>query len=96
MIPHFFLVLLGVPAIVDSGLVEVSLNPGFLQERGSYGPEIVGSTWKTILENSGIEVDVYLVEGSVVIGARSEGDLTSILQFLRSQDTWIENYRVNR
>jgi len=81
---------------VHSGLVEVSLDPTFIREQGMYGSERIASTWKTILQNSGANADVYVVKnGEIAIGSSDRSVIQQVTSFLKTNKAWIKNYALN-
>jgi len=81
---------------VRSGLVEVSLDPTFVSEQAMDGSERIASTWKTILQNSGANADVYVVKnGEIAIGSSDRSVIHQVTSFLKTQKAWIKHYALN-
>jgi hypothetical protein len=88
---HTFFLLFG-SILGNKQILEVSLNDALVGEQGLVGTERVAGTWKTILLNSGIDVDIFVVrDGEIVVASPVANKLKKVKEFLKSQDSWVKN-----
>lgn len=86
---YVFLPFLFVPN--RSGIIEVALSPEFLDRS-----ERIAGTWKTVLENSGIRADVYVVKnGAIAIGSSDRSAIKEVKEFLETQKPWMKSLTFN-
>jgi hypothetical protein len=90
------LFLLPLLCVGKTQIVEINLNGTFVTEHGLMGTERVAATWKTILSNSGVDVQVFVLQkGRLAIVLNELKEVDRVKDFIASQDPWVEKLNLS-